>query len=150
MGDGTGPRTAALTRRVTDRRRPRAARPASTGAESSSRGTGRANPTARGHGKRHIGDSFGLALGLDLPASVPAARGEAKTAVAAYGAGEVYWGAVGHPQRGTPELGPVRERYEDTARSLLGDAYEEVRLRSVRCDPEAVVRTLLDGSGRDS
>ncbi|MFJ8006879.1 ATP-binding protein [Streptomyces fagopyri] len=101
-------------------------------------------------GKRHIGDSFGLALGLDLLASALAAQGDAETAVAAYGAGEVYWGAVGHPQRGTPELGPVRERYEDTARSLLGDAYEEVRLRSVPCDPEVVVRTLLDGSARDS
>ncbi|MEV6536053.1 regulator [Streptomyces sp. NPDC051639] len=101
-------------------------------------------------GKRHIGDSFGLALGLDLLASALAARGEAEAAVAAYGAGEVYWGAVGHPQRGTPELGPVRERYEDTARSLLGDVYEEARLRSVLCDPEAVLRALLDGSARDS
>ncbi|MGW0795813.1 ATP-binding protein [Streptomyces sp. NPDC002692] len=96
-------------------------------------------------GKRHIGDSFGLALGLDLLASALAARGDAETAVAAYGAGEVYWSAVGHPQRGTPELGPVRERYEDTARSLLGDAYEEASLRSVLCDPEVVVRALLDG-----
>lgn len=101
-------------------------------------------------GKRRIGDSFGIALGLDLLASALAARGAGEPAVAAYGAGEVYWGAVGHPQRGTPELGPVRERYENTARSLLGDAYEEARLRSVLCDPEVVLRELLDGTARDS
>nr|UYZ50086.1 putative HTH-type transcriptional regulator, SARP family [Streptomyces mirabilis] len=101
-------------------------------------------------GKRHIGDSFGLALGLDLLASALASRDEAESAVAAYGAGEVYWGAVGHPQRGTPELGPVRERYEDTARSLLGDGYEEARLQSVLCDPEVVLRELLGDSAQDS
>ncbi|WP_308013624.1 ATP-binding protein [Streptomyces beigongshangae] len=97
------------------------------------------------HGKRLIGDSFGIALGLDLLASALAAQGAGEHAVAAYGAGENYWAAVGHPQRGTPELGPVRERYESTARSLLGDAgYDEALLDSVLRDPESVLRELLD------
>ncbi|MCT9007054.1 hypothetical protein ACWGKW_43470 [Streptomyces sp. NPDC054766] len=56
---------------------------------------------------------------------------------------------MGHPQRGTPESGPVRERYEDTARSLLGDdGCEEALLRSALSDPETVLHHLLDGSGR--
>lgn len=102
-------------------------------------------------GKRRIGDSFGIALGLDLLASALAAQGAGERAVAAYGAGETYWSAVGHPQRGTPELGPVRERYEDTARSLLGDeGYEEALLRSTLSDPETVLHRLLDGSGPGS
>ncbi|MGW0971318.1 ATP-binding protein [Streptomyces sp. NPDC002516] len=97
-------------------------------------------------GKRHIGDSFGIALGLDLLASALAAQGAGERAVAAYGAGETYWSAVGHPQRGTPELGPVRERYEDTARSLLGDdGYERALAHSALADPETVLRGLLDG-----
>ncbi|MEU6277922.1 regulator [Streptomyces populi] len=97
-------------------------------------------------GKRRIGDSFGIALGLDLLASALAAQGAGERAVAAYGAGETYWGAVGHPQRGTPELGPVRERYEDTARSLLGDdGYERALRRSALSDPEAFLHRLLDG-----
>ncbi|MFD5818635.1 ATP-binding protein [Streptomyces sp. NPDC127038] len=97
-------------------------------------------------GKRHLGDSFGIALGLDLLASALAAQGAGERAVAAYGAGETYWSAVGHPQRGTPELGPVRERYEDTARALLGDdGYERALLRSALTDPETILHGLLDG-----
>ena len=100
-------------------------------------------------GKRRIGDSFGIALGLDLLASALAAQGAGERAVAAYGAGETYWSAVGHPQRGTPRAGPVRERYEETARSLLGDERIELALlRSSLSDPETVLRRLLDGSGR--
>ncbi|MDF3299201.1 ATP-binding protein [Streptomyces tropicalis] len=96
-------------------------------------------------GKRHIGDSFGLALGLDLLAAALAAQGAGEPAVAAYGAGETFWSAVGHPQRGTPELGPVRERYEATARSLLGDdGYEEALLHALCRDPETVLADLLD------
>ncbi|MFJ8935187.1 ATP-binding protein [Streptomyces sp. NPDC102365] len=99
-------------------------------------------------GKRRIGDSFGIALGLDLLASALAAQGAGGPAVAAYGAGENYWAAVGHPQRGTPELGPVRDQYESTARSLLGDsAYDQALLVSVLRDPESVLQELLDRTG---
>ncbi|MFE1794834.1 ATP-binding protein [Streptomyces sp. NPDC059517] len=99
-------------------------------------------------GKRRIGDSFGIALGLDLLASALAAQGAGGPAVAAYGAGENYWAAVGHPQRGTPELGPVRDQYESTARSLLGDSgYDKALLVSVLRDPESVLQELLDRTG---
>ncbi|MFF2364441.1 ATP-binding protein [Streptomyces sp. NPDC058122] len=102
-------------------------------------------------GKRHIGDSFGIALGLDLLASALAAQGAGERAVAAYGAGETYWSAVGHPQRGTPELGPVRARYEDTARSLLGDdRYEQALLRSALSNPETILHRLLDDPPKGS
>ncbi|MGW3910970.1 hypothetical protein ACWEBX_05470 [Streptomyces sp. NPDC005070] len=102
-------------------------------------------------GKRRIGDSFGIALGLDLLASALAAQGAGERAVAAYAAGETYWSAVGHPQRGTPELGPVRARYEDTARSLLGDdRYEQALLHSALSDPETILHHLLDGPPKAS
>ncbi|MFJ7965192.1 ATP-binding protein [Streptomyces sp. NPDC096324] len=102
-------------------------------------------------GKRRIGDSFGIALGLDLLASALAAQGAGERAVAAYAAGETYWSAVGHPQRGTPELGPVRARYEDTARSLLGDdRYEQALLRSALSDPETILHRLLDDPPKGS
>ncbi|QWB24257.1 MULTISPECIES: regulator [Streptomyces] len=100
-------------------------------------------------GKRRLGDSFGVALGLDLLASVLAAQGAAESAVTALGAGEAYWSAVGHPQRGTPEMRHVRDRGELTARRLLGDSgYDEVLRRAALRDPESVLRDLLDGSGR--
>ncbi|WP_198655315.1 ATP-binding protein [Streptomyces geranii] len=96
-------------------------------------------------GKRLIGDSFGLALGLDLLASALAAQGSAELAVTAFGAGEAYWSAVGHPQRGTPELRHLRDRLEQTARHALGDdAYDETLLRVMGRNPESVLRDLLD------
>lgn len=76
-------------------------------------------------GKRELGDSFGTALGLDLLAAARAAGGDGAGAARAYGTGHAYWQAVGHPQRGTPELASVREEFERTARGALGDqAYE--------------------------
>ncbi|MET9604377.1 NB-ARC domain-containing protein [Streptomyces sp. NPDC006512] len=84
-------------------------------------------------GKRELGDSFGTALGLDLLAAARAAAGDEAGAAHAYGAGHAYWQAVGHPQRGTPELGPVREEFERTARGALGDqAYEAAFQEGVR------------------
>ncbi|WP_328302793.1 NB-ARC domain-containing protein [Streptomyces sp. NBC_00435] len=83
--------------------------------------------------KRELGDSFGTALGLDLLAAARAAAGDGAGAARAYGAGHAYWQAVGHPQRGTPELASVREEFERTARGSLGDqAYEAAFLEGVR------------------
>ncbi|MER5728181.1 regulator [Streptomyces sp. NPDC002138] len=83
--------------------------------------------------KRELGDSFGTALGLDLLAAARAAQGDGLGAARAYGTGHAYWQAVGHPQRGTPELRAVREEYERTARGALGDrAYEAAFLEGVR------------------
>ncbi|WP_371619256.1 NB-ARC domain-containing protein [Streptomyces sp. NBC_00454] len=83
--------------------------------------------------KRELGDSFGTALGLDLLAAARAAAGDGAGAARAYGTGHAYWQAVGHPQRGTPELASVREEFERTARGALGDqAYEAAFLEGVR------------------
>ncbi|MGW1772645.1 ATP-binding protein [Streptomyces sp. NPDC002104] len=83
--------------------------------------------------KRELGDSFGTALGLDLLAAARAATGDGVGAARAYGTGHAYWQAVGHPQRGTPELASVRAEFERTARGELGDqAYEEAFREGVR------------------
>lgn len=73
-------------------------------------------------GKRQLGDAFGVALGLDLLAAALAADGRAEQAAFVYGAGGAYWRRVGHPQRGAPELRPIRRQCEQSARAALGDA----------------------------
>lgn len=73
-------------------------------------------------GKHRLGDSFGVALGLDILAAAVAAQGAGAQAARIYGTGQAYWRMVGHPQRGTPELGPVRETCERQARAAIGDA----------------------------
>ncbi|WP_328321180.1 ATP-binding protein [Streptomyces sp. NBC_00388] len=89
-------------------------------------------------GKRYIGDAFGIALGLDVLAAALAAQGDGERAAVAFGTSQAYWNTVGHPQRGTPELGPVREECERSARAAIGDEeYEAAFLRgaSVRTAP---------------
>lgn len=88
---------------------------------------GRAEPAAAHArsmlaGKHRLRDSFGIALGLDILAAAIAAQGEGARAARVYGTGHVYWRMVGHPQRGTPELGPLREACERQAREAVGDA----------------------------
>ncbi|WLQ38066.1 regulator [Streptomyces castrisilvae] len=73
-------------------------------------------------GKHRLRDRFGIALGLDILAAAIAAQGEGARAARVYGTGQVYWRMVGHPQRGTPELGPLREACERRAREAVGDA----------------------------
>ncbi|MFE6727078.1 ATP-binding protein [Streptomyces californicus] len=76
-------------------------------------------------GKHRLRDSFGIALGLDLLAAAIAAQGAGERAARVYGTGHAYWRMVGHPQRGTPELGPIRETCEIQARAAVGDeAYQ--------------------------
>ncbi|WP_256106991.1 regulator [Streptomyces sp. ODS05-4] len=99
--------------------------------------------------KQRIGDSFGIALGLDLLAASLAAHGDGLRAAQVYGAGLTYWRAVGHPQRGTPELGPVRERCERTARELVGDAeYERTVVRAANAEPSALLAEALQADVR--
>lgn len=94
--------------------------------------------------KRGIGDSFGIALGLDVLAAALAALGQGQRAVTAYGAAHSFWRAVGHPQRGTPELAPVRAQFERTTRTLLGDqAYEEKFADAASMDPAVVLADIL-------
>lgn len=97
-------------------------------------------------GKRHIGDAFGIALGLDVLAAAVAAQGDGDRAALVYGTSQAFWRTVGHPQRGTPELGPVREECERSARAAIGDeAYTAAFLRgaSVRTAPD--LARALDG-----
>ncbi|MFF9635836.1 ATP-binding protein [Streptomyces bacillaris] len=76
-------------------------------------------------GKHRLRDSFGIALGLDILAAAIAAQGAGARAARVYGTGHAYWRMVGHPQRGTPELGAVRENCELQARAAVGDeAYQ--------------------------
>ncbi|MFD9568620.1 ATP-binding protein [Streptomyces sp. NPDC059982] len=83
--------------------------------------------------KRELGDSFGTALGLDLLAAARAANGDGAGGAHAYGAGHAFWQAVGHPQRGTPELRSMRAEFERTARAALGDeAYRAAFAEGVR------------------
>ncbi|MFE7615774.1 ATP-binding protein [Streptomyces sp. NPDC057496] len=73
-------------------------------------------------GKHRLRDRFGIALGLDILAAAIAAQGAGARAARVYGTGQVYWHMVGYPQRGTPELAPVREACERQARAAVGDA----------------------------
>ncbi|MGW7414588.1 ATP-binding protein [Streptomyces sp. NPDC054863] len=97
--------------------------------------------------KYRLGDSFGIALGLDLLAAALAAQGHGEQAARVYGAGHTYWGQVGHPQRGTPELAPIREQCELRARTAIGSAaYERAYAQGATADQEATLALVLLGS----
>ncbi|WP_326669684.1 ATP-binding protein [Streptomyces sp. NBC_01257] len=97
-------------------------------------------------GKHRLRDSFGIALGLDLLAAAIAAQGEGAHAARVYGTGQVYWRMVGHPQRGTPELGPLREACERQARAAIGDAAYRRAFERGRADSaEAGLALALHG-----
>ncbi|MEV0451112.1 regulator [Streptomyces sp. NPDC050600] len=96
--------------------------------------------------KRLIGDAFGLGLGLDLLAVALAALERGEEAAVAYGAGQVFWEMVGHPQRGTPELRPLRQRAERAARLQIGDAAYDTAYELARiADPFRTLETMLAG-----
>ncbi|WP_406135293.1 ATP-binding protein [Streptomyces sp. NBC_01089] len=97
-------------------------------------------------GKRHIGDAFGIALGLDVLAAALAAQGDGEQAALVFGTSQAYWHTVGHPQRGTPELGPVREECERSARAAIGDeAYDEAFHRGASVRTAPALARALDG-----
>ncbi|MGW1146570.1 ATP-binding protein [Streptomyces sp. NPDC002454] len=99
-------------------------------------------------GKRRLGDSFGIALGLDLLAAALAAGGENGPAARLAGTGLAFWRAVGHAQRGTPELGPIREECERAARAALGDASYEREFRSgIEEDASMALARVVRGAG---
>lgn len=85
-------------------------------------------------GKHRLRDSFGIALGLDILASAIAAQGQGARAARVYGTGQVYWRMVGHPQRGTPDVTPVRETCERQARAAVGDLAYQRAFESGRTD----------------
>ncbi|MFG3404481.1 ATP-binding protein [Streptomyces sp. NPDC048142] len=99
-------------------------------------------------GKHRLRDSFGIALGLDILAAAIAAQGAGAQAARVYGTGHAYWRMVGHPQRGTPELGPVREACELQARAAIGDeayqrAFERGQSDNAEVGLAAALRTEL-------
>ncbi|MFD5115299.1 ATP-binding protein [Streptomyces sp. NPDC058391] len=96
--------------------------------------------------KQLLGDSFGIALGLDLLAAAIAAQGDGERAAHAYGTGQAYWRMVGHPQRGTPELAPVRAECERRARAAAGNlAYDDAFHRGLVDDGESGLARALRG-----
>ncbi|WP_055698512.1 ATP-binding protein [Streptomyces silaceus] len=97
-------------------------------------------------GKRRLGDRFGIALGLDLLAAACAAQGQSERAAFMFGAGHAFWRTVGHPQRGTPELAPVREQAERTARAALGaESYALARQRGAQDIESSLEAALREG-----
>ncbi|MBT2380302.1 MULTISPECIES: AAA family ATPase [unclassified Streptomyces] len=100
-------------------------------------------------GKHRLRDSFGIALGLDILAAAIAAQGAGAQAARVYGTGHAYWRMVGHPQRGTPELGPVREACELQARAAVGDeAYQRAFERGQADNAEVGLAAALQSGLR--
>ncbi|MFD0412703.1 ATP-binding protein [Streptomyces sp. NPDC127108] len=97
-------------------------------------------------GMRHLGDTFGIALGMDVLAAAAAARGLGEPAALAAGAGQTYWAAVGHAQRGTPELGEMRRVCRAEAVASIGEyAFQLAFRRGAEGDPDAVLRLAVSG-----
>ncbi|MEI7032166.1 ATP-binding protein [Streptomyces pratensis] len=96
--------------------------------------------------KHELHDSLGIALGLDLLAGAIAAQGDGVAAARTSGTGHTYWRMVGHPHRGTPELGAIREQWERRARQAAGDsAYELAYRRASADDAERGLARVLEG-----
>ncbi|MFE9696137.1 ATP-binding protein [Streptomyces sp. NPDC006270] len=95
--------------------------------------------------KHELQDSLGIALGLDLLAGSIAAQGNGVAAARASGTGHAYWRMIGHPHRGTPELGAIREQWELLARRAAGDsAYERAYRRASADDAERGLAHVLE------
>ncbi|GGV00160.1 hypothetical protein GCM10010275_43610 [Streptomyces litmocidini] len=93
-----------------------------------------------------IGDVFGLGLGLDLLAIALSALARGEEAASACGTGQVFWQMAGHPQRGTPELRPLRQNAELSARKQIGDdAYDAAYRLATLTDPFTALETILMG-----
>ncbi|MFI8199761.1 ATP-binding protein [Streptomyces sp. NPDC085942] len=84
--------------------------------------------------KHELHDSLGIALGLDLLAGAIAAQGNGVAAARASGTGHTFWRMIGHPHRGTPELGAIREQWELRARQAAGDSAYELAYRRASAD----------------
>ncbi|MFM9368453.1 ATP-binding protein [Streptomyces sp. Da 82-17] len=96
--------------------------------------------------KQQIGDTFGIALGLDMLAASYSASGDGRSAALASGAGQRLWEAVGHPQRGAPDVQPLREMGESTARQLVGaGTYENYYRQAAHADPGAMLAWAAGG-----
>ncbi|OON80544.1 ATP-binding protein [Streptomyces tsukubensis] len=96
--------------------------------------------------KHELRDSFGIALGLDLLAGTVTARGDGVEAARISGTGHTYWRMLGHPHRGTPELGAIRDQWESQARVSAGhSAYDEAYRRALQAGAEVGLAHALGG-----
>lgn len=97
-------------------------------------------------GKYELHDSLGIALGLDLLAGAIAVQGDGVEAARTYGTGHAYWRMIGHPHRGSPELGALRAEWERRAREAAGDpAYERAYDRGLADDARLGLVRALQG-----
>ncbi|MFJ3895677.1 ATP-binding protein [Streptomyces sp. NPDC090083] len=98
------------------------------------------------HAKRHIGDAFGIAMVLDVLAIALTDAGEEDSAVYAFGAAARFWETVGHPQRGTPELAPLREQCEERLVACLGtERFEKLFRRAAAADNRTLTAWAAHG-----
>ncbi|PWI12969.1 regulator [Streptomyces sp. Act143] len=96
--------------------------------------------------KRHIGDAFGIAMVMDVLAIALTDAGRAPSAAYAFGASRRFWETVGHPQRGTPEMTPLRDQCEERLVHLLGgDDYQRVLDRAAASDKRTLLSWGADG-----
>ncbi|WP_329113399.1 ATP-binding protein [Streptomyces sp. NBC_01465] len=96
--------------------------------------------------KQVLHDRLGLALGLDLLAGAIAVQGDGVEAARTSGTGDAYWRMLGDPNRGSPELGALRDDWEQRARTSAGEAaYETAYRRAVSDDAERGLAHALQG-----
>lgn len=96
--------------------------------------------------KRHIGDAFGIAMVMDVLAISLTDVGETHSAAYAFGAARRFWETVGHPQRGTPEMAPLRDQCEERLAHLLGgEEYERILDRAAASDTRTLLSWGADG-----
>lgn len=90
--------------------------------------------------KRHLGDDFGVAMAMDLLAIALSDAGQERAASQTFGAALRFWETVGHPQRGTPEMAPLRDACEDRlVRGLGKQEYDRALEQAARCDARTLV-----------
>jgi predicted ATPase/DNA-binding CsgD family transcriptional regulator len=93
--------------------------------------------------KRVFRDTIGLGLALEVLGWTAATKGDAERAAMLLGGADQIWSTVGSRQ-----LGGKRSRYEELARSTVGDSYfEAIRERGSRLSTEELVRYALREDG---
>ncbi|GAA2865320.1 hypothetical protein GCM10010517_24650 [Streptosporangium fragile] len=100
--------------------------------------------------KCRLGDPIGSAAAIDQLAAAAAARGEGWRAACLLGAAHRMWTSLGLSGDGSRGLAVPRERTENTARALIGDArYEIAFAEGLVMEPDAVVSRSRDTGGSD-
>ncbi|MFJ3669708.1 ATP-binding protein [Streptomyces sp. NPDC090106] len=96
--------------------------------------------------KQRIGDAFGIAMAMDVLAISLADADDPRAAACAFGGAQRYWETVGHPQRGTPEMEPLRDQCQDLILDRLGATeYERLLARAATSEPAALLAWASEG-----